>query len=125
MSTGASTPVSIIFVASRISEADAAPGFAGWQAARATETVTKAFQISGASAAEAAGGLRQFLQGIQSGTLRGEELNSILEQTPALADAIARGLGITRGELRQYGQEGRLTAEQVITLLPALDLPQP
>lgn len=87
------------------------------QAARSTETITKAFQISGATAAEAAGGLRQFLQGIQSGTLRGEELNSVLENAPRLARALADGLGITIGQLRAMGQEGELTGEKVVGAL--------
>lgn len=87
------------------------------QAARATETVSKAFQISGASAAEAAGGLRQFLQGIQSGTLRGEELNSVLENAPRLARLVAESLGVTIGELRAMGKEGEITGDKLIKAL--------
>src|SRR5690606_13272892 len=85
--------------------------------ARSTETITKAFQISGATAAEAAGGLRQFLQGIQSGTLRGEELNSVLENAPRLARALADGLNVTIGQLREMGQAGQLTGQEVIAAL--------
>lgn len=87
------------------------------QSARATETVTKAFQISGASAAEAAGGLRQFLQGLQSGALRGEELNSVLENAPRLAKLLADGLGVTVGQLRALGAEGDLAADKLINAL--------
>lgn len=87
------------------------------ESARATETITKAFKISGATAAEAAGGLRQFLQGIQSGTLRGEELNSVLENAPRLARALADGLGVTIGQLREMGQEGKLTGREVLDAL--------
>lgn len=87
------------------------------QAARSTETITKAFRISGATAAEAAGGLRQLLQGIQSGTLRGEELNSVLENAPRLAKALADGLGVTIGQLRDMGKEGELTGTKVIGAL--------
>lgn len=81
------------------------------------ETINQAVQLSGASTQAAEAALVQLGQGLASGALRGEELNSVLEQTPALADAIAKGLGITRGELRQYGQEGKLSAEQVISAL--------
>ena len=81
------------------------------------ETINQAVQLSGASTQAAEAALVQLGQGLASGTLRGEELNSILEQTPALADAIAKGLGITRGELRKYGEEGKLTAESVIKAL--------
>lgn len=88
-------------------------GISQGEAARMTETITKAFQISGATAEEAAGGLRQFLQGIQSGTLRGEELNSVLENAPRLARALADGLGVTIGQLRAMGAEGQLSGEAV------------
>lgn len=92
-------------------------GITQQQSARATETVTKAFQISGATAAEAAGGLRQFLQGLQSGALRGDELNSVLENAPRLAKLIADSLGVTIGQLRAMGQEGDLAAEKLIDAL--------
>jgi len=92
-------------------------GISQEEAARATETITKAFQVSGATAAEAAGGLRQFLQGIQSGTLRGEELNSVLENAPRLARALADGLNVTIGQLREMGQAGELTGREVINAL--------
>lgn len=80
-------------------------------------TINQAVQLSGSSAQAAEAALVQLGQGLASGTLRGEELNSILEQTPALADAIAKGLNITRGELRKYGEEGKLTAQAVIDAL--------
>lgn len=81
------------------------------------ETVNQAVQLSGSGAAASEAALVQLGQGLASGTLRGEELNSILEQTPALADAIAKGMGITRGELRKYGEDGKITAQQVIEAL--------
>lgn len=81
------------------------------------ETINQAVQLSGAGASAAQAALIQLGQGLASGTLRGEELNSILEQTPALADAIAKGMGITRGELRKYGEQGLITAQQVIGAL--------
>lgn len=82
-----------------------------------TQAVNDAVALSGASADSANAALIQLGQGLASGTLRGEELNSVLEQTPMLADAIAKGMGITRGELRKYGEEGRITAEAVINAL--------
>lgn len=92
-------------------------GISQAEAARATETVTQAFRISGATAAEAAGGLRQFLQGVQSGTLRGEELNSVLENAPRLARLLADSLGVTIGQLRTMGQEGELSAQKLMRAL--------
>lgn len=83
------------------------------------ETINQAVQLSGASAQAAEAALTQLGQGLASGALRGEELNSVLEQTPALADAIAKGMGVTRGELRKLGQDGKLSAEQVVKALQA------
>lgn len=83
------------------------------------ETINQAVQLSGSSAEATQAALVQLGQGLASGTLRGEELNSVLEQTPALADAIAKGMGITRGELRKYGEDGKITAQQVIQALQA------
>lgn len=82
-----------------------------------TQAVNDAVALSGASADSANAALIQLGQGLASGRLSGEELNSVLEQTPMLADAIAKGMGITRGELRKYGEEGRITAETVINAL--------
>lgn len=82
-----------------------------------TDLVTKAVALSGATSAEASAGLIQFAQGLASGTLRGDELRSVLEQLPALADVIARGLGVTRGELRRLGEQGALTGEDVVNAI--------
>ena len=81
-----------------------------------TETINQAAQISGGGpGAEAA--LFQLSQGLASGTLRGEELNSVLEQTPRLAQAIADGMDIPIGKLRQIAQDGKLTSEAVLRAL--------
>lgn len=89
-------------------------GLTGAGVARVTETISKSLAVSGASAATAAGALTQLGQAFASGTLRGEELNSVLEGAPALAQTLARGLNVTVGELRNLGAEGKLTAEQVV-----------
>jgi tape measure domain-containing protein len=82
-----------------------------------TETLQKAIAISGSSAESAQAALIQLGQGLQSGTLRGEELNSVLEQTPRVAKAIAEGLGLTVGQMRNLAVEGGLTADRVFTAL--------
>ncbi|MDC5226414.1 tape measure protein [Acinetobacter baumannii] len=85
--------------------------------ARLTETVSKAVAISGASAEAADAALVQFGQALASGTLRGEELNSVMEQTPALAKAIAQGMGITVGQLRSVAAEGKITSKEIVKAL--------
>ena len=83
------------------------------QALGLTETINQAIQVSGASVASADAATTQLIQGLQSGVLRGEEFNSIMEQSPRLAKAMADGLGVTTGELRKLAGEGRLTTEVV------------
>ncbi|MCV4287863.1 phage tail tape measure protein [Pseudomonas capsici] len=82
-------------------------------------TISKTLAISGASAASASAALVQLGQAFASGTLRGEELNSVMEQAPALAQAIAAGMGKTVGELRTLGAAGLLTADSVVKALQA------
>lgn len=82
-----------------------------------TETINKLMVISGTSGASAAAALTQLGQAFASGTLRGEELNSVMEQAPALAKAIADGMGVTVGQLRALGQEGKITADAVVEAL--------
>ena len=87
------------------------------QVARATETMGKAVALSGASAVAAQAAMVQFGQALASGVLRGDEFNSMAENTPAVMDAMARGLGVSRGELRAMAADGKLTAEAVTQAL--------
>lgn len=79
-----------------------------------TKQLNQAVVLSGASAEEAANGLRQLSQGLASGTLRGDELNSVLENFPKVADIIARGMGKTIGDIRKLGAEGKISATAII-----------
>lgn len=78
-----------------------------------TEATNKAFIVSGASAGETDAAVRQLGQAFASGALRGDELNSVLENAPRLAEAIATGMGATVGQLRAMGRAGELTSKQV------------
>lgn len=77
------------------------------------EQVNKQIALSGASASGAQAALLQLTQALSSGALRGEELNSILEQTPTIAQTIAKYLGMTTGEMRELASQGGLTADVV------------
>ncbi len=79
-----------------------------------TESLNQAVLLSGASATEANAAMIQLSQGLASGTLRGDELRSVLEQLPVVADVIAKGMGVTRGELRALGKEGKISADVVL-----------
>jgi tape measure domain-containing protein len=82
-----------------------------------TKTINQAIIVSGASSTEANAAIIQLSQGLAAGALRGEELNSVMEQTPRLAQAMAAGMGIGIGKLRELGAAGKLTAEVVIKAL--------
>lgn len=82
-----------------------------------TETINQTIQLSGGSADSAKAAIVQLIQGLQSGVLRGEEFNSVMEQAPRLAQAMANGLGVTTGELRKLANQGALTAETVMGAL--------
>jgi lambda family phage tail tape measure protein len=82
-----------------------------------TESINKALTVSGAEASSAQAALIQLSQGLAANALRGEEMNSILEQTPRVAQLIADGLGKTTAQLRDMGKAGELTADKVITAI--------
>lgn len=84
---------------------------------KVTEIINKMVILSGSSAESANAAIIQLGQGFASGTLRGQELNSVLEQTPAVAEFIAKGMHVTIGELRKLGEEGKLTAEAVYSAI--------
>ncbi|MCJ9707538.1 tape measure protein [Bordetella hinzii] len=83
----------------------------------ATDAIGQAVSLSGASSEAAAGALLQLGQAFASGQLRGEEFNSVIEQTPRLAQAIADGMGVPLGALRALAQEGKITSEAVLDAL--------
>lgn len=92
-------------------------GMTQQQALDLTKTVTQAIQIGGGSAQASEAAITQFIQAMQGGVLRGEEFNSIMENGYGLAEALAKGLGVTTGELRKMAETGELTSERVAKAL--------
>ena len=82
-----------------------------------TETINKSIVVGGSTAEGASAALTQFGQAMASGVLRGEEFNSMMEQAPGLARALADGLGVGVGQLRNMANNGELTAERVTQAL--------
>lgn len=101
----------------RIAQAGRALGVSQQQALALTESIGQATQLSGASAQASSASIAQFVQALQSGVLRGEEFNSVMEQNPRLAQALAAGLSVTTGELRKLAEAGSLTSSTVIGAL--------
>lgn len=77
------------------------------------EQLNKQITLSGASTQAADAAMLQLTQAMSSGVLRGEELNSILEQTPTIAKTIADYMGVSTGQMREMASEGQVTAEVV------------
>lgn len=80
-------------------------------------SINKAGIIGGGDKSSIEAALTQLGQGLMEGTLRGDELNSVLGQTPRLAKAIADGMGIAQDKLRAMAMEGKITAEQIVIAL--------
>lgn len=77
------------------------------------ELINKSFVIGGASAEGQAAAMLQLTQAMAAGALRGEELNSILENAPNIARAIESYMGIAEGSIKQYAEQGLITADVV------------
>ena len=77
------------------------------------EQLNKQLALSGASGSSAQAAILQLEQGLASGVLRGDELNSVMEQAPALAKSIADYMQVSVGELRELGSQGQITADIV------------
>lgn len=87
------------------------------QTARLTEITSKAVAISGSSTESAAGALFQYGQALDGNILRAEEYNSLVDGAGGLLSAMAKGLNVTRGELRQMMLDGKLTGEVITKAL--------
>lgn len=81
------------------------------------KTINMAIQTGGGSAQASEAAIVQLTQALQSGVLRGDEFNSIMEQAPGISKALAQSLGVTTGELRKIAENGELSAEKVIKAL--------
>lgn len=90
--------------------------------------INKALIAGGGTSEENERALTQLTQGLSSGTLQGDELRTIREQTPYLAQMLAEGLGkvdkrfegIGIGDLKELGAQGQLTSEVVINAFWAM-----
>lgn len=76
-----------------------------------TETLNKAFTVSGSSQEEKSSAMYQLTQAMASGALQGDELRTIREAAPMLYDSIAKYMGKSKGELKELGAEGKITSD--------------
>jgi len=82
-----------------------------------TEEINKLGVIGGSSVYDMRNSMRQFGQSMAGGIVRAEEFNSIIENTPEIARAIAAGMGVSMGQLRQDMLAGKLTSDAVFKAL--------
>lgn len=92
-------------------------GFSTKEALQFTEALGLGLVASAAKGEKAASVINQFSNALQDGVLRGDAFNSMIRNTPALADAMAKGLGKSREELARMAKEGKLTTD---VFVPAL-----
>ena len=78
-----------------------------------TEQVNKQFKIGGASAQEQSNAMVQITQAMAAGVLRGQDLNSILAAAPGIARTIEESMGWASGSIKQYAEDGKVTAQVV------------
>lgn len=108
---------STVSLYTRLANATKGVGYSQDQLLNVTDAINKAFVVSGASAQEASNAAIQLSQGLAAGALRGEELNSVMEQGPRLTRVFADYLGVTNGQIRAMAAEGKITAEVVTNAL--------
>lgn len=78
------------------------------------EGFNQAMIISGTNAQEARAVTTQFAQGIGAG-FKGDELRSIIEQAPRVAEVISDSLGLKSVQaLKKFASEGKLTPQVVV-----------
>lgn len=97
----------------RLTRATSELGLTQGDVLRLTELLNKSFASSGLSTQEAASAALQLSQALASGSLQGDELRSLRENAPAVAQAIADAMGVGIGALKDLGAEGKLTASVV------------
>lgn len=102
---------------SKLSLATQDLGVSQEQLTRVTSNFQRALAISGADANTASGAIRQFGQAMASGTVRGDEFNSIVEALGPALNIMAQESGINIGRLREMSQAGELTAETFFAMI--------
>jgi tape measure domain-containing protein len=103
----------------RIVQAATAAGIAQNKAKDAFEAVAQAARIGGNTRPEYEASLIQLSQGLASGAVQGQELRSIAEQLPIVAQVIGKEFGVAGGKLIAFAKanEGILESGRVVKAL--------
>ncbi|RGY93564.1 tape measure protein [Hungatella hathewayi] len=76
-----------------------------------TELLQKSLKVSGAGTSEQQSAFLQLTQAMAAGKLQGDEFRSVMENAPMVADAIAKYMGKSKGELKELSSDGLITAD--------------
>ena len=76
-----------------------------------TELLQKSFKVGGASTSEQSSAMLQLTQAMSAGKLQGDEFRSIMENAPLIAEAIAKYVGVGKGELKELAADGAITSD--------------
>ncbi|MBB6632757.1 tape measure protein [Cohnella thailandensis] len=78
------------------------------------ERFNKLLVAGGANTVSREIAILQMSQALGSGRLQGDELRSISEAAPLLLKTLSEGMGVARGQLKQLGADGKLTADVIV-----------
>ena len=106
---------------SRLTQATSELGLSQEKILDLTNKLTLALKAGGATAEETGSVMIQLAQGLGSGALQGDELRSILEASIPITKALAKEFGVTVGELKKLGSEGKITADRVVNAVSNMD----
>jgi tape measure domain-containing protein len=94
-------------------------GISQQKVADIVESVNMALKVSGATTQESASAILQLSQAFGAGALKGEEFNAVNEAAPRLMKALADGMGVPIGALKQMASDGLITSKVMADVLPA------
>lgn len=89
-------------------------GLSQEKVAKITESISKSISNSGSSAQAASAALYQLGQSFDKSSLNGDEFVSMSENAGYLMEVFAKGLGVTRGELKEMSSQGLLTTDKMV-----------
>lgn len=78
-----------------------------------TEQLNKQFSIAGVKGSQAASVMYNLTQALSSGTLRGNDFNILASNMGNFIDGIAKTMGVSRSQMKQMAEEGKITADMV------------
>lgn len=92
-------------------------GFSARTTADMVAVLSAGLVTSNVKGEQAVAVINQLSKGLQTGTIRGDAFNAMLENAPTLIDALTKGLGVSRSELIRMSAAGELTTERFVGAL--------